>query len=241
MSRRSAVVPSARLAPTGSIDGLRDACRAEAIHAPFPVETEVYEAAGRDPMEPILYGGSPGSELCFFGRDLGKEEVVAGEPLKGAAGRLVREAIYRCAGGDGEPTEAQLQGCARQVLLANTVPYKPPGNKAYTGAVKDRFRPFITELLVRYFDGHQVITLGNEAFLWFSPCGPEVEAFWAQGESRYEATLEVTLRGAGRDKRLVLAPLPHPSPLNATYYKRIPQMLASRLKQLGARFTLPAP
>ncbi len=66
------------------------------------------------------------------------------------------------------------------VLLTNTVPYKPPGNKAYPAAVKERFRPFLAELLGRYWTGHHVITLGTEAFQWFTPYGDPAmfAAFW---------------------------------------------------------------
>ena len=65
-----------------------------------------------------------------------------------------------------------------RVLLTNTVPFKPPGNKAYSTAVKERFRPFLAELLVTAIGvGTIVITLGNEAFQWFSRRMPIPRAF----------------------------------------------------------------
>ena len=55
-------------------------------------------------------------------------------------------------------------------MLTNTVPYKPPGNKAYATSVKERFRPFLCELLaVHWRGGEDLITLGTEAFQWFKP------------------------------------------------------------------------
>ena len=67
----------------------------EARRAEFPIDTPVYERAGRDPLVPILYAGSLAAPVCSVGRDLGKDEVAAGEPQIGAAGRLVRAARWR--------------------------------------------------------------------------------------------------------------------------------------------------
>ena len=41
-----------------SIDELVAAARAEAEREPFPIDREVYEKAKKDPIQPILYGGS---------------------------------------------------------------------------------------------------------------------------------------------------------------------------------------
>jgi hypothetical protein len=73
-----------------SITELIAATRREAEAADFPIDEPVYRRAGRDPKEPILFAGSLDSPVCFMGRDLGKDEVAAGQPLIGAAGRLVR-------------------------------------------------------------------------------------------------------------------------------------------------------
>ena len=81
------------------------------------------------------------------------------------------------------------------VLLTNTVPFKPPGNKAYSSAVKERFRPFLAELLVQHWQGDRVITLGTEAFQWFAPYETEpgaFDAFWKR-EDRYEAEIPCTI------------------------------------------------
>ena len=58
-------------------------------------------------------------------------------------------------------------------------------------------------------------------------------AFWNR-EDRYEAELEcvltVTQPGvAPRQKKIRVCPLPHPSPLNARWYKQFPALLRKRL------------
>src|SRR5207248_1000265 len=106
--------------------------------------------------EPILFAGSLAAPLCVVGRDLGKDEVAAGQPLIGAAGRLVRLGIIEAWNDLGPaaaapPAKLPLQTALQYAVLTNTVPYKPPGNKAYPEGVRRRFRPFLGTLLVRYW------------------------------------------------------------------------------------------
>ena len=77
-----------------TINELIGAVRREAARAEFPVDIPVYDKSGKDPAEPILYAGSLQAPICVFGRDLGKDEVTAGQPLIGAGGRLVRAVFY---------------------------------------------------------------------------------------------------------------------------------------------------
>src|SRR5262249_37145132 len=85
-------------------------------------------------------------------------------------------------------------------------------------SIKQRFRPFLAELLASFWEGHRVISLGTEAFQWFSRYAEPgaAEAFWAR-EDRYEAELPCVLvaeaDGRGVRKPITVAPLPHPSPL----------------------------
>ena len=79
--------------PSESIPELIAAVRREADKSEFPIDEPVYRRAGRDPKEPILFAGDLKAPLCIVGRDLGKDEVAAGQPLFGAAGRLVRLGI----------------------------------------------------------------------------------------------------------------------------------------------------
>lgn len=125
------------------------------------------------------------------------------------------------------------------MILTNTVPYKPPGNKAYSTTVKNRFRPFIEQLLVFHWQGRQIITLGTEAFKWYEPYGQtkdEVSDYFKKPD-RFEQSLTVTLsaqdsQGITQQKQVSLLPLPHPSPLNKRYYSKFPAMLKLRMEQV---------
>jgi uracil-DNA glycosylase len=220
-----------------TIEELAEAVRQEALRAEFPVDEPVYRKAEKDPTVPVLFAGSLDAPVCVFGRDLGKDEVAAGQPLIGAGGRLVRAGVYESVHGARPPAvDRTLESVLTHVLLTNTVPYKPPGNKAYSNPVKERFRPFMAELLVVHWrGGDRVITLGTEAFQWFAPYADDpgaFEEFWRR-EDRYEAEIGCTLvspdGGHARRKRLKLLPLPHPSPLNARWYSLFPGLLTRRL------------
>jgi uracil-DNA glycosylase len=196
---------------------LLDRIRAEARKGDMAIDVAVYEEAGLDPSEPVLLGsGTLDSRVGIFGRDPGRNEVLERQPFIGKGGQLIREAL-------GE----------RRVFWANTVPYKPLGNKAWSVKVKRRFLPMIREFLVEHWQGDQLITCGNVAFEWFGLADKqtkaELAAFWKRAD-RYEATLDVTLD----DKRITLHPLPHPSPLNATWYPKFPALIRKRLQSLRA-------
>jgi uracil-DNA glycosylase family 4 len=209
----------------------------EAKREPFPIDIPIYQTSGKDPYQPILYTGNLKSHICFFGRDLGRDEVFAGQPLIGAAGTLVREGFYRAMYHKQAKNKQELQAICDRVLLTNTVPYKPPGNKAYATEVKERFRPFVERLLAIHWQGHQIITLGTEAFKWFAPYGGKGEVIkFFQRSDRFSAKLNITLHatdesGLQYQRPVTLLPLPHPSPLNQQYYEKFPQMLQQRLNE----------
>lgn len=217
------------------IQDLLDAVQREAQRAEFPVDSAVYERADKDSTRPILFAGSLTAPVCVVGRDLGKDEVAAGQPLIGAGGRLVRQGFYQAENGEAAPaTDRTLESVLEHVLLTNTVPYKPPGNKAYSAAVKERFRPFLAELLVRHWTGGDlVITLGTEAFQWFTPYETEpgaFDAFWKR-EDRYESEIGCRVVSQSGARTLTVLPLPHPSPLNQRWYSLFPGLLARRLAE----------
>lgn len=223
-----------------TIADLIEDVRREAARAEFPVDLPVYEKASKDPTVPVLYAGSLDAPVCVFGRDLGKDEVAHGQPLIGAGGRLVREGLIR--GFEEAPpktTDKTLESALNYALLTNTVPYKPPGNKAYPDRVKERFRPFQAELLAHFWRGDRVLTLGTEAFQWFARYAePDAaDAFWTR-EDRYEAELpceiEAISDGRAIRKKVIVAPLPHPSPLNQRWYARFPALLDARLAAVRA-------
>ena len=133
-----------------------------------------------------------------------------------------------------------LEEALKHAILTNTVPFKPIGNKAYPDEIRERFRPFLERLLVNHWKGQNIITLGTQAFAWFTPYGEEAEFGTAGGsEARFEKVFRCKLPGSSHDARgesktVMVYPLPHPSPLNRRWYSRFPAMLAARLER-GAR------
>ena len=204
------------------MQALWEALRNEARNGEMPIDLPVYEEAGLDPVEPVLLGtGSLQARLGIFGRDPGRTEIELREPFIGKGGQLIRAALIEAAGPD----------AGTRVCWANTVPYKPLGNKAWSVAIKRRFLPHIRHYLCDLWEGDQLITCGNVAFEWFGLAEPSVrpklKEYWKRAD-RYEASLDVELAG----KRITLLPLPHPSPLNATWYPRFPGLMRDRLRQI---------
>lgn len=225
-----------------TIEELCEEIRASARRKEFPIDVPVYERFQKDPFQPILYAGSLTAPVCIFGRDLGKDEVRLGQPLIGAGGKLVRQGLLRAWRTEGSADvglSGELQDALRYALLTNTVPYKPPGNKAYSDPVKQRFRPLILELLTRFWTGHHIIPLGAESFRWFEPYG-DLREFRSRGrtEARFDSVFPCRLPVPGsqysssQDKLVSVMPLPHPSPLNRRWLSEFPSLLARRLSQV---------
>lgn len=214
------------------MEPLRDAFRAEAGRGEMAVDHPVYEACGLSITEPVLLGsGSLNSPLGIFGRDPGRTEIELREPFVGKGGQHIRNGLHRAMHGTNCPSlEASIE-VGRSIFWANTVPYKPLGNKAWSMGVKRRFEPMVRELLTQHWSGEHLLTCGRVAFFWFQIADkslkPELERHWAR-EDRFESSLSIELDR----KRLTLHPLPHPSPLNATWYKRFPELIDLRLRQL---------
>lgn len=215
---------------------LRQALRDLAAHTDG-IDLPVYQAFERDPLEPIIGLGDADAPICFFGRDPGREEVRHGEPFIGSGGQIVRRVLYRHLHAAEMPDFDAGRALGPHYFWINTVPYKPIGNKAWSMAVKRRFHPLMRQLLIDSWHGRHIVTLGREAFLWFGIDRPReerqrLEAFW-QREDRFSASLDVELQEAqGQSRTFTLHPLPHPSPLNQTWFKRFPALLEARLCQL---------
>lgn len=204
------------------------------------IDVDVYARYGKDPLTPIIGLGDADLRIGLFGRDPGHSEIRHGEPFIGAGGQKLRQALYRHLHDRPMPDFEASLAVGRQFFWANTVPYKPLGNKAWSMAVKKRFQPLMMTVLAEQWRGNALITLGREAFLWFGIGQPRearqrLEAFWRSGQ-RFESGYEVMLGvETGVQRPVTLYPLPHPSPLNATWYKHFPAMLQARLRQLDAR------
>src|SRR3546814_12721622 len=85
--------------------------------------------------------------------------------------------------------------------------------------------------------GEHLIVLGREAFFWFglnqdTAVMRTLEAFWER-DDRYESSIALSVAGAVGARRIMLHPLPHPSPLTAPWYGRLPGLLAARRQALG--------
>lgn len=201
------------------------------------IDTAVYAAYAKDALAPVIGLGNSAARIAFFGRDPGRDEVQHQMPFIGAGGQKVRGALYRHLHGGELPDFAASLEVGRDFFWANTVPYKPLGNKAWSMRVKKQFQPLMADLLLHAWRGREVITLGREAFLWFAinqdkAIKAQLEAFWER-ENRFETSIETPLAAPDGSTRILrLHPLPHPSPLNATWYKRFPELLIARLRQL---------
>lgn len=196
------------------------------------IDTPVYAAAQLAPTTPVLLGsGSLAARIGFFGRDPGRHEVLAQEPFVGAGGRLIRSGLHRLHYGSDCPDDDAALQVGRGYFWGNTVPFKPVGNKVWPVTIRRRFAPMIIDLLTQHWQGDQLITLGNVSFDWFRIADPAlrdpIRTFWSR-EDRYTASLTVTLAG----KAITLHPLPHPSPLNAKWFARFPDLLDARLRML---------
>jgi uracil-DNA glycosylase len=198
------------------------------------VDRAVYEAAGRNPCEPVLFAGSLDAALAVVGRDLGRDEVRAGQPLIGAAGQRVRLALGSATARSREP----LLDPPRNALFTNLVPYKPIANKAWSRNIRERFRPVLAALLSDAWQGHRVIALGAEASEWFLPYAQE--AGLAPGEAKYRTVIHCALPRAQGTKQIEVAPMPHPSPLNQRWYEAFPSLMGARLDAWGLSHKAPA-
>jgi uracil-DNA glycosylase len=201
------------------------------------VDVEVYQQYGVSPLEPVIGVGGPSHGIAIFGRDPGRDEVQHQLPFIGAGGQKVRKMLYQHRYGDEMPNFNASIKVGEHYFWANTVPYKPLGNKAWSMGIKKKFQPLVADLLVHDWDGDQIITLGREAFFWFAinqdrSVKKQLEEFWKR-EDRFTASIDVEIKDLnGEGRTLSIHPLPHPSPLNATWYKRFPALLAQRLTTL---------
>lgn len=200
-------------------------------------DLEAYAAAGADPLEPVLGEGDAACRVCVFGRDPGRHELVHRQPFIGAGGQKIRAALHRALhqGAELPDFDASL-AVGRHVFWANTVPYKPVGNKAWKRSVVAAFAPLVRDLLVHAWQGRDVLCMGQVAFLWFghdkATLGRLREAW--QADDRFEVAHEVELTAPdGARRTLRLRALPHPSPLNATWAPHFPGLADRALAEVG--------
>ena len=205
----------------------------EALRAEFPVDGRSTSGRARTRRSRSSSPARSTRRSASSAATWARTRSALGQPLIGAGGRLVRAGDHlapasrnRRRGRAGNRLEAALQ----HALLTNTVPYKPPGNKAYPEAVKERFRPFLAELLGRFWTGRPRHHAGDRGI----PAGSTRTAIRRSSRRSGPATTgssrELRLpapvtwrRPAGRPSRTSLVlPLPHPSPLNRRWHGPVP-------------------
>lgn len=200
------------------------------------LDRPAYEKHGRDPLVPIIGLGPKNARLCIMGRDPGDDEVRLGQPFVGASGQMLRKRLHGHLHGDQAYGASRGMAAGESMFWLNTVPYKPAGNKAWPLTVQRAFHPLMLGLLMDRWNGCDVLTLGSHAFDWFAigQAPAEVDRmrqFWTSGDP-YLNSLDVTLRTANAERALRLHPLPHPSPANARWHARFPELLQARLSHL---------
>jgi uracil-DNA glycosylase len=98
----------------------------------------------------------------------------------------------------------------------------------------------LAQLLTRFWKGHNIITLGTEAFHWFEPYVDKNDwKAWAATDARFDKVFTSRIPQPGTNsshadaKVFSLRPLPHPSPLNRRWFDQFPIMLGRRLAEAG--------
>jgi uracil-DNA glycosylase len=183
-------------------------------------------------LRPVLPQGRNDAAICFVGRDPGESEAKCGLPFIGESGQRLRDCLLSFYSPLTPPTKESRLMIGEQFFWMNTVPFKPKDNKVWSQRVRVACQLMVLHLLQTHWVGRNVVTLGKEAFFWFGIGQPdeirrELRAFWDQGDTKYEQALEVPLAGLQRWVRL--HPVPHPSPANAKWRARFPEMLKRRL------------
>jgi uracil-DNA glycosylase family 4 len=183
----------------------------------------------------VLPMGPQAAPICFVGRDPGAEEVEKGLPFVGEAGRQLRDCLRQVYAPMISSSLDESLGVGANFFWMNTVPFKPNGNKTWSAKVRRDCHPVLLQMLQEGWAGSNVVTLGKEAFFWFSLAQTPEEVkrlrkFWHQGDSKYTSTIDVRLPGT--QKRVTLYPVPHPCRRNARWAKRFPDLFIRRLKNL---------
>ncbi|MBT3220622.1 MAG: uracil-DNA glycosylase [Proteobacteria bacterium] len=181
--------------------------------------------------------GDRKARICFFGRDPGRHEVQHQFPFVGAGGQKIRRVLHEVLHQTELPDFEASIAVGLYAYWANTVPYKPKRNKAWPKKVQRQVFPYIADLLINSWEGRDVITLGQLAFLWFGLEDREtlraLQAHWKR-KDRFETSISATLTTPdGTSATFNIHPIPHPSPLNATWAPYFPGLLETRLRKLN--------
>jgi uracil-DNA glycosylase len=194
-------------------------------------------------LRPVLPRGPRDAAICFVGRDPGEKEAKCGVPFIGESGQRLRNGLLEFYTPSVLPSEQSRLDVGERFFWMSTVPFKPRGNKPWSQRVRVACQPVLLQLMHDQWAGRDVVTFGNEAFFWFGIGQPsetlqKLRAFWAQGDIKYERSIDVPLPGLART--VCLHPMPHPSPANARWRMRFPELFRQRLSALSVASS-PAP
>lgn len=219
-----------------SIEDITNKFNQMAKQIEMPVDKRTYERAGKDHTKAILYAGNLNAKVGVLARDLGTDEVINGSPLIGAGGQILRRILTEYITGKVPPKEEKdHKDAMAHIMFTNMVPFKPISNKVFSKKIRTKFSTLVAEFLIDYWRGSYLMTLGNEAFKWFEFfCDKNIlDRLWENKELRYvnslECEIKTTINAKTKSKRLEVAPLPHPSPLNRKWFSKFPDLLRNRL------------
>ncbi len=220
------------------LKNIEERCRQIVEQVKMPIDREVYQLENKDYTKAILFDGSLNADVLMLGRDLGRKEVIEGRPLIGNAGQSVRKVLTEYLTGIIPPKEERYHNeSMKHVLFTNIVPYKPIDNEVFPKKVRKLFIPILAEFITCQWKGHNIIPLGNEAFLWFESFQDNqlMNEFWSDKEQRYikdfECEIKATVDGVVKTKVVTVGPLPHPSPLNRRWFRQFPELFKARLSK----------
>ena len=98
----------------------------------------------------VFADGNPQAELMFVGEAPGREEDMQGVPFVGRSGQLLDRIL------------ASIQLDREKVFIANTLPWRPPGNRNPTPAETAVCLPFL-ERQIELVSPKIIVTLGGAA------------------------------------------------------------------------------
>ena len=176
--------------------------------------------------------------VCVFARDLGKDEVAAGEPLIGAGGRLVRAGLYEAK--FGEPPQAKSDRTGRRGARVARSCSRTPCRSSRRGtrhtpsprqgAVPAVPRGVARRPLERGRPGDLARHRGVPVVrpLRRRPSQGGFEEFWKRARigtrPRSRATLTVFRRGSQGRKTVTLLPLAPPVATQSTVVRPVPRV-----------------
>lgn len=127
--------------------------------------------------------GNPKADLVLIGEGPGFHEDKQGVPFVGAAGKILNTLL------------AQI-GCTReQVLIANTIKCRPPGNRDPMPDEIDSCRPYL-EAQLAHAEPKVIITLGNFATRWVLGKAVSISRVRGQKFEAFEAVVVPTYHPA---------------------------------------------